>query len=870
MTADLRAHLQSSLGDAYTVQSEIGGGGMSHVYIAEDTALRRRIVVKVLPPELAGEVGLARFQREITLAARLQHPHIIPLLACGETEGLPYYTMPFVEGESLRQRLDRVGELPVAEAVRLLREIASALAYAHDNGVVHRDIKPANVLLSGGIALVADFGVAKALIASSATDGTLTSVGIVVGTPSYMAPEQVSADPALDHRADLYSFGMVAYEMLAGHPPFAGRSAQALLVAHVIEAPEPLEKRRPTVPPALAALVMQCLEKRAADRPQGANEIVRALDALVTPPGTVAAAVAASVAASVEAPKTSGRRVSIAALGALAIVLIAAAGAGWLAFSHRTRAVASAPRLLIAPFENLTGDPSLDYIGRLAADQLATGVGSVGSTDVVAADVVFLALRDTTRPAAVQLKRLADATHASLLVSGTFARQGDSLTVSAHVRDVRTDDLVHTFEPATRPMADPVGAVNLLGDHLLGWLNIRGIAAIPQRGYRAPNAAAAQEFARALGKVSRVEFRRFLERAIALDSTFVRAYLVLATGYATNGDSTGADSLLRRVEGLPQRITAGEQATLDNARALLRHDLQGQLQSLSRLAALDSSPIALRGVGQTAIALLQPDLAVRALEHSYAAALVIGGEEAKTAATNLPQAYNMAGAYDRTLRLARDQRAKTPDTGVLAGWQLRAYAGLARGGEAALALADTMARAATADSLGDVLLFVGLWGALEFRAHGDTATASQLLKIARDWMASHPEPAPIPVRQLREGMLLLGSRMPDSAAVRFTSLARDPRNPQGVGFLALTYAARGDKARARVVADSLGRSSHPSGADEFWRAAIVGALGDREQAVQLLRKASSDGQGMQQWHYHVALESLHGYPAFEELVRPKR
>jgi serine/threonine-protein kinase len=192
MTADLRAHLQSSLGDAYTVQSEIGGGGMSRVYVAEDTALRRRIVVKVLPPELSGEVGLTRFQREITLAARLQHPHIIPLLACGENEGLPYYTMPFVEGESLRQRLDRVGELPVAEAVRLLREIASALAYAHDNGVVHRDIKPANVLLSGGIALVADFGVAKALIASSARDGTLTAVGIAVGTPAYMSPEQVT------------------------------------------------------------------------------------------------------------------------------------------------------------------------------------------------------------------------------------------------------------------------------------------------------------------------------------------------------------------------------------------------------------------------------------------------------------------------------------------------------------------------------------------------------------------------------------------------------------------------------------------------------------------------------------------------------
>ena len=283
MTPDLRAHLQATLGDAFTLEREIGGGGMSRVYVAEETALRRRIVVKVLPQDMAAEVSLARFQREIALAARLQHPHIVPMLASGETQGLPYYTMPFIDGESLRQRLARGGELPVVEATRLMREIASALAYAHEKGIVHRDIKPENVLLSGGIALVTDFGVAKALLASSSADAPLTSAGIAVGTPAYMSPEQVTADPSVDHRADLYALGMIAYEMLAGQAPFAGRSAQSLLSAHVIDAPEPLERRRPAVPPALAAIVMRCLEKRPADRPQSANEIIQALDGLTTP-----------------------------------------------------------------------------------------------------------------------------------------------------------------------------------------------------------------------------------------------------------------------------------------------------------------------------------------------------------------------------------------------------------------------------------------------------------------------------------------------------------------------------------------------------------------------------------------------------------
>ena len=316
MMTDFRTRLQCTLGDAYILGRELGGGGMSRVFIVEDAALRRSIVVKVLPPEMAAEVSVARFQREIALAARLQHPHIVPLLATGETEGLPYYTMPFVEGESLRERLARGGELPIAEAVRLLREIGSALAYAHEKGIVHRDIKPENVLLSGGIALVTDFGVAKALLASStAGHGQLTSAGIAVGTPAYMSPEQISADPGTDHRADFYAFGMIAYEMLAGQSPFAGRTAQALLAAHVMDAPEPLQKRRPAVPLALSALVMRCIEKRPADRPQSAVEIVQTLDAMTISTQTLFS------------PRLSMKKPSGAMLGAIAL-LVVVAGSG--------------------------------------------------------------------------------------------------------------------------------------------------------------------------------------------------------------------------------------------------------------------------------------------------------------------------------------------------------------------------------------------------------------------------------------------------------------------------------------------------------------------------------------------------------------
>jgi serine/threonine protein kinase len=299
VTSSLQDQLQRALGDAYLLERELGGGGMSRVFLAHERALGRKVVVKVLLPELAAGVNVERFRREIQLAAQLQHPHIVPLLSAGEAEGLPYFIMPFVSGESLRTRVAREGEFPVAETVRILRDVVSALAYAHGFGVVHRDVKPDNVLLSGGVAVVTDFGVAKAVTASADTTANsgLTSIGFALGTPAYMAPEQATASPQTDHRADIYAIGVVAYEMLTGQPPFSGRSVQAILAAHVVEDPEPVERRRPAAPPLLATLVKQCLAKRPADRPQTASEVMHVLDAIATPSGGTAATTAVRVPA---------------------------------------------------------------------------------------------------------------------------------------------------------------------------------------------------------------------------------------------------------------------------------------------------------------------------------------------------------------------------------------------------------------------------------------------------------------------------------------------------------------------------------------------------------------------------------------------
>ena len=326
--SELLDRLQSAVGDAYRLERELGGGGMSRVFVATEVRLDRRVVIKVLPPEMAAGVSVERFGREILVAAKLQHPHVVPLLTAGSHDDLLYYVMPLIEGESLRAKLIREGELPVGEAVRILRDVADALAYAHKQGVVHRDIKPDNVLLSGEHSLVTDFGVAKAV--SDSTGGqSLTSMGVALGTPAYMAPEQAAANPHIDHRADIYALGAMAYEMLCGRPPFDGPNPQAVLSAQVTQAPDPLIQHRPTTPAAMNDLVMRCLAKLPADRYQTADELKQQLVAMTTPSGGVTPTGTQPVISSgTEAAIRQAHPVRVAALfglasiGALAIVYV--------------------------------------------------------------------------------------------------------------------------------------------------------------------------------------------------------------------------------------------------------------------------------------------------------------------------------------------------------------------------------------------------------------------------------------------------------------------------------------------------------------------------------------------------------------------
>ncbi|MDH5804727.1 MAG: serine/threonine-protein kinase, partial [Gemmatimonadota bacterium] len=435
--------LNGALEGRYLVEREIGSGGMATVYLAEDIRHKRKVAVKVLRPELASILGANRFLREVEIAAQLQHPHILTLIDSGAADGILYYVMPFIEGESLRGKLEREKELPVGDAVRIVREIVDALVKAHATGVVHRDIKPDNILLSGRHAIVTDFGIAKAL--SEATGGrNVTETGMALGTPTYMAPEQAVADPNVDHRADIYAVGVLAYEMLTGTPPFGGANVQAVLSAHVTQTPKAVTETRPTVPAQLGALVMKCLEKKPADRWQTAEELHAELERYATPSeGTV------------PVEPASKKRPVLKAL-AEAGVIIAVALAGVFFFNRsdeNATVIQSGDRLAVIPFAPTSEDSSLSRLGRDLVVLLTRNLDGVGDIEVVDHTTVLAKTGDENRRYSLaEAAEMGRDLGAATILHGSLVRVSDQVVLDVGLFE--TDGLAELARVSTQAPLD--------------------------------------------------------------------------------------------------------------------------------------------------------------------------------------------------------------------------------------------------------------------------------------------------------------------------------------------------------------------------------------------------------------------------------
>ncbi|HET9275631.1 MAG TPA: protein kinase [Gemmatimonadales bacterium] len=571
--SDILARLSDALATSYRVEREIGQGGMATVFLATDLKHGRPVAIKVLRPEIAASLGHERFLREIEIAARLQHPHILPVYDSGTAGSILYYVMPFVEGESLRDRLVRAGPLPPGEAVRLAREIADALDYAHRFGVVHRDIKPANILISQGNAVVADFGIARAVTASAATAG-LTQAGMAVGTPAYMSPEQALGDQTVDGRTDIYALGAVLHEMLTGKPPFEGTTPQSIVGQALSGKIPPLLDDALGLGPVIA----RAMAREPSDRFGTAGDLRAALDGLSS--GTRAVAVAR--------PRRRPAILAGAALLALAAIVAV------VVVARRGGAEAN-PRqsLIVFPFENKTGDPGREYLSEAAMNLL--GLAAAHWTDMrvhddertasllrrrkigSAADLDFEAARAMAREARV-----------GTLVMGDIRREGDSLAIEAKVHDVRTGDRIATHIERTAWGGDPRPLFDRLAGRILGTSGAppgERPSLLTQTTTSIEAYRAYLDGSNALQRFEIDSARRALERAVELDSTFALAFIRLrdVEGWSLT-DRGGRQEVRRRYVLAAERYSGSLPPRLKSLVAFHRAYEDGDFRRARRVA----------------------------------------------------------------------------------------------------------------------------------------------------------------------------------------------------------------------------------------------------------------------------------------------
>jgi len=497
---ELREQLQATLGRGYTLERELSGGGMSRVFVAHERALGRRVVVKILPFDMARDVSIERFRREIQLAAQLLHPHIIPLLSAGDADGLPYYTMPFIVGESLRLRLAREWRLDHKDAAQLAREVAMALDYAHRQGIVHRDIKPENILLHDGHALVTDFGIARA-ITRSMTTSTLTVGGAALGTPLYMSPEQATGEREIDGRSDIYSLGCVLYEMLVGDPPFRGKSAAATVMRHV-SGPVPRPSAlRAEIPAELDDVVVRALAKDPAERFASGSDLARALDQALSPVRTASAPTVRSSLASDAAITTS-----------------------LLPTSDTAHFVA------VLPFENMSGDPENEYFSDGIHEEIIAQLSKIRGLKVISRTSV-MRYKKSQQPA----REIGHALGVSHLLGGTVRRAGQRVRISAQLVDSDADENVWA-ETYDRDMNDVFAIQSEVAEQIAERMQTRVTPGEHSRINKKPTDDVEAYNLYLLGrhhynKVTPADFTKALDyyrAAIARDPSFARAYAALA------------------------------------------------------------------------------------------------------------------------------------------------------------------------------------------------------------------------------------------------------------------------------------------------------------------------------------------------------
>jgi tetratricopeptide (TPR) repeat protein len=853
--------LTQALADRYRIERELGHGGMATVYLADDLKHHRRVAVKVLHPELAALLGPGPFLHEIEISAKLNHPYILPLLDSGNAQGFLFYTMPYVEGESLRERMTREKQLPVEDAIRIARQVADALDYAHRHDVVHRDIKPENILLEEQHAVVADFGIARAI--SRAGAQKLTTTGVTLGTPEYMSPEQVGGRGELDGRSDIYSLGCVLYEMLAGQPPFLGPTVESLL--HLLLAAEPpsVTAIRPTVPAWLAVALERSLAKTPADRFSRAALFAEAL---------------APHAVATETPRTL--RIGVVAGAVLAVVVGAA-----LLWPRRSGASLDPNRVLVVAFADQSASPESQELGRMAQDYVIQVLTEAGFAKVVD-PLTALAVSRNVGAAGMaggsrSILALAREGGAGTVVSGNSDAEGDSLYLQIRISNARDGGLMGTVGPIVGVRGARRELVARLGREVaaaLAPLLNRELGAFEPASQPATLEAyeayteGLDEYLDDAYKVAAQDF----ERAAAADPTFARARLWAAQAVLVSAASMGDDAAPAKAESLlaPLVGNRGQLGRYDRCRLdfvlAMRKLVIAPIYDAARcmMQAAPGSDDATREVALFALRLNRPQEAIRllkGLDPDHGLVKRWAGYW-----SFLSDAYHSAGDFAGELGVAREGQRRYPESPAFLYHEAKALAALGRLDDVAVTL-SAMRSLPGAPGLGMYSLVVGQ----ELRVHGYPDAAREVFDQAVAWFQSQPQDSE-GARAQTAAALYEAERWDDARAC-FEELGRQhPGNTTYLALRGLLAARRGDRALAMTISERL-RSARPSSPMEasgtsLQRAQILAVLGEKEEAMALLQQWIDQGAP---WEYqrflHLEFDflSLHDYPPFQELVRLK-
>ncbi len=846
---NLLERLRSALSDRYTVERELGRGGMAIVYLAEDVKHHRPVAIKVLQPELAAALGPERFLREIEVTARLNHPHILPLLDSGEAAGLLFCVMPYVEGESLRERLEQEKQLPLEEALRIAAEVADALSFAHGHDVLHRDIKPENILLEGGHAVVADFGLARAISAAGGT--RLTETGMAVGTPEYMSPEQ---------------------------PPFTGPTIESVARQHLSAPPPSVTLLRAALPAQISQSLMRALAKAPADRFHSAAEFGGAIapHGAVTPSGDVP----------VER-RAMRRRVVVGGAAVLVVATITLVANGLL--SPRGRGAGfDRNRVLVVAFADQSGLGEFQSLGSWAQDHVIQVLTEAGFAEVVDPQTALASSRNLAAAGIASgpgdIQALADQARAGTVVSGSYYAEGDSLHIQTRITDASDGRLMGTVDPiigsigarselVTRLGQQVVAALAPLLDQELGSFE----PTVRPAAYEAYEAYSEGLFAyvRAdwYGEDAMLDAARHFERAVVVDPTFSRARLWAAQTYfriAFGADGWSrhakAESLIAPLVESREQLSRYERCRLDYVIALGRLNDRAALYDAARcmvdaapgsddakreLALQSASPRERMGLMRE----LDPDRGLMRQWGNYWCVL--------------SQAYGTLGDYEADLEVAQQGRERFPETPHRLMHQARALAALGRSAEAA-AVVEMMRSLPSRERLGYWIYQTAHW----IRPYGHQALVDETLDAAIAWYRSRPQDTEQSRAELAD--LLYEARRWEDALQVYQALAEQhPENSGYLGALGRLAVRRGDREGALRVSGELRTAQYPPIGTVnavLQRARIAALLGDRDEAVTLARTfvyqmpSNLDGRHLR---VDIDFESLHDYPPFQELMRPK-